>query len=284
MFNYYSKKDFINFLLLNENSKNRLDVIQTSSRSCLIEKNKSFFLSNGYLEPVFDLSIEELSLLQLSDYRISNIQANYSFIKRAVTKIGMILSEPLDVIKQHTSYLAIIESTQGGACDIISSTTFYDYPLCTFFTRYGYFYMPPNIVFHEPNDYVIFDNLYHEALHQKLLIQIILGKIFINHKSLSRDEIIPIPWRDSKWTIEHALQAAYVYIHLYHARVVYRLSLKEGNELSKLNKAIASSKINAIYLFNQLMQLKNIFTEEGRSMIAQLIIEDRLVEDYSSVY
>lgn len=274
MFNYYSKEDFINFVLSNENSKNKLDVIQTNSKSCLIEKNKSFFLSDGYLEPVFDLSIEELSFLQLPDYKISTIQANHSFIKRAVTKIGMILSEPFNVIKQHTNYLAIIEPLREKTCNIISSTTFYDYPFCTFFARYGYFYMPPNIIFHEPNDYVIFDNLYHESLHQQLLIQIMLGKIFINHKFLSRDEIIPIPWRNSKWTIEHALQAAYVYIHLYHSRLVYSLSLKEGNELSKMNEAITSSKKNAIYLFDQLIRLKNIFTQEGYSLITQLMSED----------
>lgn len=279
MFDYCSKKDFICSLFLNEHLKNKIDVIQTNSKSCLVEKNKSFFLSDQYLAPVFDLSAEELVILKLPGYQISNNPANYPYIRRAIAKIGIILDEPLNVIKQHTSYLAIIEPQLNKACDIISSTTFYDYPFCIFFTRYGFSFIPPNIVFQEPNDYAIFENIYHEALHQKLLIQILLGKIFVSHDSLNHEKFIPIPWRNSKWSIEHTLQAAYVYIHLYHSRLEYSLTLDNWDELSKMKAAIAHSKRNSIYLFTQLIQLKNIFTQEAIFLIRQLIFENQLAED-----
>lgn len=141
MFNFYSKKYLINSLFLNKNLKDKIDVIKTNSTSCLVEKNKAFFLSDQYLQPVFDLSAEELVVLRLPGYNISNNLNIFPYIRRTIARIGKFLEEALSVIKEHTSYLAILEPQINKDRDIISSTTFYDYPFCTFLTRYGFFYM-----------------------------------------------------------------------------------------------------------------------------------------------
>lgn len=283
MLSYCSKKEFVDILFSDEEIEAKTNVIQTGSTSCLTEKNKPLFLNNLYLKPVLDLEHNDFKLLQLSEYKINTKLKTHLYIKNSVDKVGRILKQQLNTIKSHTSFLAIIDPLSQHTTNIISSTTFYDYPFCTFFSKCGLFFIPPNTVFFEPNDYAIFDNIYHEALHQELLIQILLDKIFNNYKLVPKENIIPIPWRNTLWTIEHALQAYYVYRHLCISRQLFSQSLKDNIMLEKMKMAILASKYNSEYLYTQLMNHKHLFMKDCLNLLKALMFENDEHSDFLSL-
>ena len=196
MFQYQTKNCFVHSVLSNENLWLQMDFKQTDSKSFLTEKNKSQFVSGKYLERVSDLSTKDLEKLQLSNYQVSDNEQYYTLIQQSLKKFHKYFKEQVNTIKDHTVFLAMIEPQNEICKDVISTTTFYDYPFCTFFTKYGFKFIPPKTVFNSVNYYAIIDNLYHESLHQKLLIQILLGNIFENVNQISSpDYAINIPWR-----------------------------------------------------------------------------------------
>ena len=85
--------------------------------------------------------------------------------------------------------------------------------------------------------------------------------------------MIFIPWRAISWEIEHALQAAFVYGHLYQTRLQYSLTLDPGIELNNMIEATTYSKNNAVYLLGELLKFQNFFTEEALNLIKNLALK-----------
>lgn len=90
-----------------------------------------------------------------------------------------------------------------------------------FLTPLVFVHLPPNIRLPAISAYAVLENLIHESIHLEL------GEQLGSTLTFGAEPCIEVPWRNTKWTIEHALHAYLVYKHIF----ALRFKAIDGNYL-----------------------------------------------------
>jgi hypothetical protein len=139
-------------------------------------------------------------------------------------------------ILKFTRLVSIVSPTSREGTHF-ASTSFWLYPFATFVTVGAAFYVPPVYQFASPSDYAVFENLFHEALHQELTE--FLRIRFSIGDECRLDQVFCRPsWREADWSLEHCFHALYVYRSLARLR---DMALYSSDNFAQFLPAAAAS-------------------------------------------
>lgn len=140
-----------------------------------------------------------------------------------------------------------------------ASTTFGSPRGVTYLTQLAKKYIPPHTVLPEREVYALAENLFHESLHQELFQRIESGN-FLKKNTRGKDgPLIPIPWRNSQWHLEHAVHTLYVYQNLRRLRDLMPASVDRSIALEA--KLGAQNAMHA--LMTGISPYQDLFHEKG---------------------
>lgn len=140
------------------------------------------------------------------------------------------------IIFEFTSVIVWLKANECG----FSGAAFHELPHCTFLSDAFFIAVTPSAIFepiHRP--YIIFENLYHEALHHQLSASVMLKAEGYYEPANRNNLIYYIKSRDKSWSIPNILQAAYVYLNILPTRITYLQEIKkQGLPCEAVSKSI----------------------------------------------
>lgn len=144
-----------------------------------------------------------------------------------------------------------------------SSTSFGEQPGHIYLSSSAQAYLPPSTCLSALSDYALAENLYHEALHQELFRVWRSAPLTITAENKS---CIYVPWRQTEWTVSHAMQAAYVYSHLHRTR---RELAKEHTK--QWDSLADQARLAAEILTRALAAKERSLTVRGRLVLRRMV-------------
>ena len=162
----------------------------------------------------------------------------------------------------------------------ITSSSFPVLPLCVFISDKALHHIPPNSISQEPSYRFLAENLYHEAVHQAVNMNLLIHEIFIEDYDSAKSPKVEIPWRYNQvkrnqyWELDRTFHATVVYSQV----IQYRLAqLNDLNlipfEREAFEEATKAGIEAATYLSQSLLNNKQYFTEKGAELIEDLALE-----------
>ncbi len=159
----------------------------------------------------------------------------------------------------------------------ITSSSFPKMPFVIFVSDKANYHIPPNNISKEKSFRILAENIYHEAVHQAVNMNILLNDIFIEEFTSATSEKIEIPWRNLSvkrnqfWEVDRAYHATVVYYQL----LKYRFTQLQDNNISEQERAFFHSAIqsgleSALFLSKALLDKRKYFTEVGECKINEL--------------
>ncbi|OUB98421.1 hypothetical protein BK784_16875 [Bacillus thuringiensis serovar medellin] len=167
----------------------------------------------------------------------------------------------------------------------ITSSSFPSMPFGIFLSNKAEFHIPPNNIAENISFRYLAENIFHEAIHQAVNMNILLNDILVNDYNSKNSPKIEIPWRHSQakrnqyWEIDRTYHATVVYSQL----IKYRFTQLNDNSISKKEKeffkeACYNGVEAALYLSDCLLKQKEFFTELGVNLIQELYDDIRQQE------
>jgi hypothetical protein len=162
--------------------------------------------------------------------------------------------------------------------DRITSASFPGQPFHIYISNKALLHIPPNSLFSEPSFFALAENIFHEAIHQKVNQQILTGEIFSEHFDSRTAPKIHIKWRSGQalrnqyWEIDRTLHAACVYSGLIELRKKVLQQELSGEERAVFMAALAPAGACNEFLLAQLqrVEFKNYFKPKGLELICEL--------------
>ncbi len=230
--------------------------------------DKEYSISDRFINNISNAGLNKLGLINYQC--ISSDDMNSTKIAEFAKILNEIAKEyDISTISNYSKFLCWIHPF-AKPYSSISSTTFYELPFISFITNAAFRTIAPAVVFPANYGYALFENLYHESLHQQLIITLCCSTEGLFKRPPGSNYSIHIPWRNINWTLEHSLQAAYVYIHLLFTRIKQYKLEKEQHYKQLLNEAINQAKYALNILINGLIQHKSAFNEEDLAIIYKM--------------
>ncbi len=182
-----------------------------------IEDRGLYLAENGFsLELAREFDFEHFKVVNITKKRI------------AVLKEALLLglnhfTKEADTIFRNLSLVIWLNRDENASKEIpyISCCSYRAFPHCAFITDLATCHIPPEIVFPSCHPYPMLENLYHESLHQELFSTINFSNVFLSNQKAFIEKSVWIPWRNTHWTLGHAMQGLYVYCHLLVLRKKY---------------------------------------------------------------
>lgn len=172
----------------------------------------------------------------------------------------------LETILSWTSLLVWLARVAKIEESSLTSSSFPAVPHCTFLTPQALRHIPPNNTFAHESEYALRENLFHEALHQKLAATFLHLDVLAGNYSASTAPKIAIPWRKMGWEPDRVVHAVYVYTSIVRMRqeeLQHDVPEQTGDAITKaLDGSIAALR----YLFNQLGECRRIFSAGGEQI------------------
>ena len=230
--------------------------------------------TNGPTPPV-------MSALPLSGHKSSqNVNFYIPYIENAISLLAEIDNTLVEFIAEWTSLIIWTERCSDYSGGLLTSSTFPNYPHCTFLSHKALRHIPPNNVLGFSSIYALAENIYHEALHQELAALLLHRDILKPYYSSTTYQRIPVPWRGSAWEPDRVFHAAYVYSYLVPLRekAVRKLTLRPC-EREFLIESTGHGKTAYDYLLRQLKQNLQIFEDgcaEGIQGIVTSVSKSRI--------
>lgn len=222
---------------------------------------------------VNDPSGETLQLVGLSEFEVAPcIERRRRYLQQALDNLANWNRYAYECIQNFTSSLIWLRlKTLDAAVPLFSSTSFYEFPHCTFLTDLALYHIPPDIVFSVPMVYALRENLYHEALHQQLCTLISKYGVFTDPTVAHALPGILIPWRNTYWKLEHALQAAFVYSKVARTRIAaYKQLVLDDPQRSLFRLAIQKAYDSLRVLRDGLVAHHHYFNPSSLSIIGEI--------------
>ncbi|NGQ96221.1 hypothetical protein G3578_13730 [Brevibacillus sp. SYP-B805] len=162
----------------------------------------------------------------------------------------------------------------------ITSSSFPVLPFSVFVSSRALSHIPPKTVAARDSYRFLAENLFHEAVHQAVNMNLLLHDIFTEDYNSSTSPKVDIPWRanndqrNQRWEIDRTLHAAVVYGHLlgYRRRQLNDPGL-ESFEYAAFAEAAAEGLEAAKYLSQSLLRYERYFTTDGIKVIRSLAQE-----------
>ena len=159
----------------------------------------------------------------------------------------------------------------------ITSASFPIMPLCIYISDKATFHIPPNSLSTIQSFRFLAENLYHEAVHQVINMNLLLCDIFNENYDSKTSAKIEIPWRNTQairnqyWELDRVFHAAIVYSQMLKFRIseLHESSLHH-EERKIFEEAAASGLQSAQHLSESLLSHKDSFTSVGIKLIEEL--------------
>lgn len=167
----------------------------------------------------------------------------------------------------------------------ITTSSFPVLPYCAFFSERSFRQLPPRCVSRVPSARFLSENLYHEAIHQALTIQLLLTDVLAPDYDSATSPKVDIYWREEEdlqaetggskgnqqWEVDRVLHAAVVYGHV----LEYRLhQLRDPAllpyERELFEEAVRTGAESARYLSAALREHGRFFTPGGLRLVTDL--------------
>lgn len=191
-----------------------------------------------------------------------------------------------ELIKEfvHSIVYVKLKTDFTGQDSQITSSSFPIMPLSIFISDKAGFHIPPNNISKDISHRFVAENIYHEAIHQVINMNILLFDIFNENFDSKYSPKIEIPWRYNQvkrnqyWELDRAYHATIVY-----SRVLrYRINELRDESLLAFEKNIfegaVKSGVDAVtHLIKSLEQYKSYFSANGQEQL------DILHEDIKQV-
>jgi len=123
--------------------------------------------------------------------------------------------------------LVWVDLAEGANQTLLTSSSLPVLPYWVFVSRKSQRHIPPNTVAQTPSVRFLAENLYHEAIHQVVNINLLTADVFLPEFDSATAPRIEIPWRaaggdvrNQFWELDRTLHAVTVYRHLLAFRAV----------------------------------------------------------------
>jgi hypothetical protein len=166
------------------------------------------FSSGKSLRHTSKISRDLLSVVELDHCEVETFSVrDLSLLQIALQNLQEAFPLAYETIERNTVVLVKIRSEKP----FVSSTTYLEILGCTFISDWAFQFLPPTFQLGNGDLYPIQENLYHESLHQQLMLQINQWEVFDRTQKPESYGQIFVPWHNKFWSFEHALHAYYVY-------------------------------------------------------------------------
>ncbi|MGG8018659.1 hypothetical protein PGO10_05710 [Klebsiella aerogenes] len=176
------------------------------------EENKIFFYDRQASALLVNyVSVNPEHVTELSSEKVNLIQTSIKYM-------AYFFPSQTQIIFEFTSVIVWLKANECG----FSGAAFHELPHCTFLSDAFFIAVTPSAILepiHRP--YIIFENLYHEALHHQLSASVMLHTKGYYEPENHNNRFYYIKSRNKSWSIPNILQAAYVYLNVLSTRISY---------------------------------------------------------------
>ena len=174
----------------------------------------------------------------------------------------------INTILSWTSQIVWLDFDEVSGNTKLTSSTFPSLPHTTFVTDKAFIHIPPLAVIDSISAYFLAENIFHEALHQKLSASLLFDDL-VDPEFDSRVSFrISVPWRGQSWEPDRIVHAAFVYMHLLKLRqdaldadLPYRDHIKSAWDTGR--EALR-------YLVSRFPDCDKVFTVRGKRLLQDI--------------
>lgn len=198
------------------------------------------------------------------------------FVQRALIELS---AEPrtLDFVRRFvTTFIPVEGCDQDRPERQLTSCSLPDFPLAVFFSTHAGRHIPPVTVAAASSPLLLAENVFHEAVHQYVNVQILTGGLLPSDYDSRTAPRMSIPWRSSpgrdvQWEVDRALHAATVYVQLLRWRLD-RIVAPQTNAGDRrvLTEAAADAVESCSYLTRALSERVEVFAPRGALFVGRL--------------
>ena len=200
----------------------------------------------------------------------------HASLLHAVSTLGKLWPSRQLYICDWISWVQWVEQDPANPGPLLTSSTFPALPHCAFMSTKAQRHIPPNLVFASDSQYALFENLFHEALHQQLSSTILFLDSIRPDFTSNESRKIPVPWRGQAWEPDRVLHATLVYGELLNLRLD---ACTKGIEIAQgftAEAAIQDARSSLVYLCAQFDQVREVFTESGQRLVDEVLSKAQL--------
>jgi hypothetical protein len=150
-------------------------------------------------------------------------------------------------------------------------------PYCSFFSKKALLHLPPKELAPRPHHAWLAENIFHEALHNALTIDVLAGRIFPRDFRVADHPQVEIPWRiddpalrNRAWPVDRVLHALVVYTGLHGLRELMLERPMEETERQFLRRSLPSARFAMQHLSSALRTSSGCFTEPAQHAVSVL--------------
>ncbi|MEZ5421759.1 MAG: HEXXH motif-containing putative peptide modification protein [Pyrinomonadaceae bacterium] len=220
-----------------------------------------FYVGKREFPVISDLPLDGHEVSILAEFAKHQVTA-------AIKLLGEINEEYLSLLRQWTSLIVWLDRKNNFPGTLLTSSTFPNFPHCTFVTHKSMQHIPPNNVLGFASSYALAENLFHEALHQQLAALLLHRDILTPTYSSETTSKIDVPWRGGAWEPDRVFHATYVYSKVLLLRQE-RFQIDNLNPVERqwLERAIIDGTQALNYLRSALKEYSAIFTPNGSALL-----------------
>lgn len=242
-----------------------------------IEHTKLKVGSSEFIWVHGDLPAAIQESLPITSHRIAGFsKSRFEFLKAAYEHLRINHPGAFDLVANFSPVITWAELKPEflGKDSLITSSSFPALPLVSWISDKALRHIPPNNISDQPEVHILAENIFHEAIHQRVNLTLLTREIFVDDFEASTAPKLPIAWRSNQssrqqnWELDRVLHAIFVYSGL----VEYR-----GTERSRgdhaaiqagfLDRALSSGRDALNYLIRGLFSHGEWFTSEGQGML-----------------
>ncbi|NDL00808.1 hypothetical protein [Photorhabdus bodei] len=238
------------------------------------EKSIRFYDSSHSAILASYVPINPLHIVEIDRRRLDLIQ-------ESILQMAPYFTGQLDIIFDFTSTIVWLNARECG----FSGAAFHELPHCTFLSDAFFVAVTPSIILApEHRHYIIFENLYHEALHHQLSASVMLETGGYYPNGVYYDERFYVGSRDKEWSIPNIFQAAYVYLNVLQTRIHYLRAVESKCvEIDSVRNSIEQAIIYIQEMTGILMQDKKLQAEIQNYIIQMNANFKTMTVEYSQI-
>ncbi len=237
-----------------------------------VSEDNFFWLSNIPIDTWKNLPLQSHQFAAHSDDRSK-------LLVRAINYLRWSYPEGYAILRKFVRVIAWLELREEfkKRDTLITSVSIPMLPFCSFISDRALRHIPPNIVIEGDLVEFLAENLYHEAIHQAVNMNILLHEIFRESYDSRISPKVEIPWRSNqssrnqRWELDRVLHAAIVYANL----LEYRLTQIESDQMESSKKDLFAQGLltgykSASFLTKSMFDHEHLFTSLGFGVVESL--------------
>ncbi|HUG23635.1 hypothetical protein [Piscinibacter sp.] len=200
--------------------------------------------------------------------------------KRALSWLQSHSVDGLALVSRYVRLLVIVDRAPHVGAQFfgtLTSCSLPALPYCSFVSKKALFHLPPREIAPRPHQAWFAENIFHEALHNALTVDILAGRVFRSGFRVADSPPVSIPWRSDDpaarnraWPVDRVLHALVVYAGIYGLRTEMLGSGLEETERHFLLKTLSSARSAMQHLAAALRSAPDCFTKAAKRAVLQL--------------